>query len=647
MKNIRLGEYKVFLYRIFLVYVVYTLCRLLFVAFNKELLQVDSFGELMRLCYFGLRFDNTIIIYTNALFIILSLLPIKKLATNGFQKFLFYLYFITNSVAIAFNFIDFIYYRFTFTRSTINITESIENETNKSTLFWNFFTDYWYVFLLFIITIYVWVKLYKLVKINPKQYSKNWVYYTSSIIVFIGTLPLCVAGIRGDFDHSTRPINIVDASNNVTKSAHANVVLNTPFCVVRTLSKKSFKKVNFVSEEIINQKLKPFKQYHTGDTPMKKMNVVVFIMESFAREYCGAFNTKLNSKTYQSYTPFLDSLAQHSLIFDNAYTNGLKSIHAMPAILAGIPSFKDAFTSSAYSNTESESIVSVLNSQGYTTTFFHGAPNGSMGFLGYSNILGFDHYKGMTEYGNDQDFDGTWGIWDEKFFQYMKNEITKDKQPFFATLFSVSSHDPFRVPKEYEGKFPKGEVPVHQCIGYSDFALKRFFEEASKEDWFDNTLFVITADHCNQIYEEEYYKTLNRTAIPILFYMPGNSELKGIDSDWAQHIDIYPTILDILGYNKPFRSWGRSLLNKDDVPPFVINYLNNQYQFMYGDYICTFDGEKPTGYYHKSDKNYTKNLIGQNKPEFNEIKTRCEAFLQTYFNKIVDRDLKGISTINN
>lgn len=602
---------------------------------------MNNVTELMKLCYFGLRFDTTIIIYINALFIVFSLIPIKRTTGKKYQKFLFYLYFIMNGMGTALNFIDFIYYRFTFSRSTVSITESIENETNKLTLFFNFLTNYWYVFLLFIITMWVWIKLYKLVKVQSKEYNYNWKYFVMSIVVLIGIIPFTIAGVRGDFDHSTRPINIVDASDNVKNVAHANVVLNTPFCVVRTFSKNSFKKVNFVSEAVIEEKIKPIKQYHSGSEEMKKLNVVVFIMESFAREYLGAFNTKLNSPTYVSYTPFLDSLAQKSLIFDNAYTNGFKSIHAMPAVLAGIPSFKDAFTSSAYSNTESESLVSVLNGAGYKTTFFHGAPNGSMGFLGYSSILGYDSYKGMKEYGNDADFDGTWGIWDEKFFQYMNNEMSKDSQPFFATVFSVSSHDPFKVPKEYEGKFPKGKVPLHQCIGYSDYALKRFFESASKQPWFENTLFVITADHCNQIYEKEYLKAVNHTAIPILFYAPGNPELKGIDSDWAQHIDIYPTVLDILGYNKPFRSWGRSLLNKTEVPPFVMNYNNNQYQFMYGDYICIFDGKKPTGYYHKNDKNLDKNLINEKRPEFQELKVRCEAFLQNYFGKIVDRNLLG------
>src|SRR5690606_40040661 len=98
-------------------------------------------------------------------------------------------------------------------------------------LFFNFLTDYWYVFLLFFVSIYVWVKLYKRVKVTPKQYYNNSVYYISSVIIFLGSIPFCIAGIRGDFDHSTRPINVVDASSYVNNVAHANVILNTPFCV--------------------------------------------------------------------------------------------------------------------------------------------------------------------------------------------------------------------------------------------------------------------------------------------------------------------------------------------------------------------------------------------------------------------------------
>lgn len=640
MKNLRINEYLVFLYRIALVYLFYTLTRIMFVAFNTELLQIDSVNQVLKLCYYGLRFDTTIIIYTNALFIVLSLLPIRKVITKGFQKFLYYLYFITNGLAIAFNFIDTIYYRFTQTRSSSNISESIENEQNKLTLFTNFFLDYWYIFLLFIVCIWLWIKLYKRVQIKPSEPIPALKYYFLSGVIFLGFIPLAIAGVRGDFDHSTRPINIVDASNNVSKVAHANVVLNTPFCIVRTISKKSFKKLDFVDQQTIDSLIKPHKQYHQAGNPIQKKNVVVIILESFAREYIGAFNNPKPSADYKSYTPFIDSLAGHSLIFTNAHTNGYKSIHAMPAVLAGIPSFKDAYTSSPFSNTESESLISVLKGLGYQTTFFHGAPNGSMGFLGYSNILGFDHYKGMTEYNNPKDFDGTWGIWDEKFMQYMNREITNGKKPFFASIFTVSSHDPFRVPKEYEGKFPKGYVPIHQCIGYSDHALREFFRSAAKEEWFKNTLFVITADHCNQIHEPEYFKAINRVAVPILLYDPSNNDLQGVDTDWAQHIDIYPTIMDYIGYDKPFRSWGRSLLNKEDVAPFVVNYMNNQFQFFKGDYIVLFDGNNPTGIYHKSDKDFAKNLMSSKKTELEQITKMGKAFLQNYYNSIIDRNLK-------
>jgi phosphoglycerol transferase MdoB-like AlkP superfamily enzyme len=245
----------------------------------------------------------------------------------------------------------------------------------------------------------------------------------------------------------------------------------------------------------------------------------------------------------------------------------------------------------------------------------------------------------MTEYNNDKDFDGCWGIWDEKFFHFVKNKISEKKKPFLATIFSVSSHAPFEIPREYKQKFKEGNVPLHKCIRYSDYSLKKFFEEASKEHWYNNTLFVITGDHSNQIYYDEYFKTLNRTAVPILFYIPGNPNFKGVDNEWSQHIDIYPTILDIIDYNKPFRSWGRSLLRKNDIKPFTINYLNNQYQFMFNDYVCTFDGVKVTGYYAKSDKNFTKNLISQNIKEFQKMGIMCKAFVQNYFNTIIDRNL--------
>lgn len=639
MLRFRIQEFKVMIYRLLLIYLLYTLCRLLFVYFNKDILHVDSFYNLMRLCFYGLRFDTVSIMYLNLLFIVFSLLPYKGISQPKYQKFLFYIYLIPNTVGLILNFIDFIYYRFKNARSTIDITANIRNETNKTQLFSGFIIHYWYVFLLFFIVLLLWIFLYKKIKVNSTKYAVNYIFYLFSTLFLAVIIFAATFGIRGDLDITTRPINVVDANESVTNIVYSDVILNTPFCVFRNFSNSSFVKYKFVSNAEIDTLIQPIKEFKIQTNQNKKTNVVIFIMESFAREYLGAFNKDKNIKNYVSYTPFLDSLSNKSLIFTNAYSNGLGSIHATPSVIAGIPSFQEAFTSSRYVNTKIESLVSVLNDQGYETSFFHGAPNGSMGFLGFSKVLGYKNYFGMNEYNNNDDFDGVWGIWDEKFFNFMEEKLSKQKEPFMATNFSVSSHDPFQVPKEYKNKFKEGNVPLHKCIRYSDYALKIFFEKASKTKWFKNTLFVITGDHINQIYYDEYKKALKRTAIPILFYMPGNENLKGVNNDWAQHIDIYPTVLDILGYKQPFRSWGRSLLRKEGVKPFVINYINNQYQFMQGDYILTFDGEKPTGLYYKNDENFTKNLKNSKKKEFKEMTVNCEAFIQNYYENIIDGNL--------
>jgi phosphoglycerol transferase MdoB-like AlkP superfamily enzyme len=451
---------------------------------------------------------------------------------------------------------------------------------------------------------------------------------------------LSVGGIRGDFKKSTRPINLLDANRHVNHISQGDFVLNTPFAIIRTLNVNTFKKVAMVSDAAVQKFVQPIKQYQ--NRPATKPNVIVLIMESNGREYFGSFNKNQNILGYKSYTPFVDSLAQHSLIFTNAYANGFKSIHGMSSILAGVPSFKDAYTSSAFVKQKTQSLVSVLNDEGYDTSFFHGAPNGSMGFLGFGNILGIQHYYGKTEYNNDADFDGVWGIWDEPFFQYMKTVLDKKPQPFMATLFTVSSHNPYKIPEKYAGKFPKGDVNIHEGIGYTDYALRQFFATAKKEPWFKNTLFVLVADHTNTIFYEEYHKEFMRNTVPILFFS-ADERFKGVNDDWAQQIDIYPTVLDMIGYQKPFRSWGRSLVNTGGQEPFVVKYSANLYQYMSGAYICTFDGKKAVGFYAKDDKGMEQNLISNRTPEMDVLEIKVKAFVQDYMNRIIDKKLNDIN----
>lgn len=631
------NEYKVLGYRLLLAYFFYFVTRFLFFIYNSSYLKIESTYEFFRLYYHGLAFDTTAILYSNGLFIIMSVIPAVVNTKRYYQNILFYVYFLCNLTFWSSNFIDLIYYRFIFSRTTFAVMDSLEHESNKMLLFGNFLVNYWHVFLLLFVLSGVWIFLYKKVKIRPETPQKNGKYFIYSTLIFLGVVTLAIGGIRGDFKKSTRPINLLDANRYTTHVSQGDFVLNTPFAIVRTLNVNSFKRVDMVSDKDIEQYVKPVKQY--SNYPVTKPNVVVLIMESYGREYLGSFNKNQSIPDFVSYTPFIDSLAQHSLIFTNAYANGYKSIHGMSSILAGIPSFKDAYTSSSFVKQKTQSLVSVLKEEGYDTSFFHGAPNGSMGFLGFGNILGIEHYYGKNEYNNDADFDGTWGIWDEPFFQYMKRTLDKKKQPFMATLFSVSSHEPYKVPEKYTGKFPKGTVNIHESVGYTDYALRQFFDAAKKEPWFKNTIFVFVADHTNTVAYDEYLKEFMRNTVPILFYS-ADERFKGVNDDWAQQIDIYPTILDMIGYQKPFRSWGRSLVNpKSDETPFVVKHASNFYQYMSGDYICTFDGKKVVGFYAKADKGMEHNLISKRTPEMDVLEIKVKSFVQDYMNRIVEKRL--------
>lgn len=635
----RFSEYKVLFYRLLLAYIFYFIARVLFYVYNSDLIEVASTWDFLKLSYHGIAFDTTAILYTNMLFVVFSILPFYVNTRKGYQRFLFYLYFITNLISYSTNFIDFIYYRYTFGRSTVTITDSIAHESNKFLLFKSFLGDYWHVFVLFIVIAATWIFLYKKVKIEDVKVSQKMKYAITSVLAFLVIATFIVGGIRGDFKKSTRPINLVDANRYVSNAAQADIVLNTPFAIIRTLGKNSFQKVNFVSAKTIDTLIVPIKEYHNN--PPSKPNIVVFILESNAKEYFGSFNKHTNIKNYRGYTPFVDSLAQHSLIFSNAYANGYKSIHAVSSVLAGIPSFKDAFTSSPYPKQKTESLVSTLEKIGYSTSFFHGAPNGSMGFLGYSNILGVDEYYGKNEYNNDADFDGFWGIWDEPFFQYFSGVLNTKKEPFMATLFSVSSHNPYIVPPKYEGKFPLGDVNIHQCIGYTDFALKQFFAKAKKEPWFKNTIFVFVGDHGNTIFYDDYKKEFNKHQVMMMIYS-ADEKYVGENTDYAQQIDLYPTILDMIGYEKPFRSWGRSLINEKKIKPFVMRYSANNYQLMSENYICVFDGQKAIGFYAKPDKGLEHNLIANRNAEMDLLELRCKAFIQDYMERIVDKRLETV-----
>tara|TARA_B110000027_G_scaffold64465_1_gene69052 strand:+ start:339 stop:2252 length:1914 start_codon:yes stop_codon:yes gene_type:complete len=636
--NYRNQEIKVLSYRILLVFLFYTSFRLLFIYFNNDILKLTSFGNILELCYYGLRFDSVAIVYSNLIFLLLSILPLTQITSNGYQKFLFGVYFIFNGIGMMINFIDLEYYRFNLNRMMSSVFEVVKFETNKTTLFFHFLYTHFHLLLIYMFLFVLWIWLYNKIVIDPNKIVKIRNYIISSVLFFLTVSTLAVMGVRGgDLKKSTRPITLIDAMDHVDNPLHADVVLNSLFTIIRTLNQEDFKIRDQFNEDELTEVLNPIKSYNRDwDT---KPNVVIFILESMGREYWGSMNQKTQIPNYISYTPFLDSLAQHSLIYPNAFATSRKSIHGMPSVLAGIPSFKLSYASSSYAKQKIQSVVSLANELDYETSFFHGAANGSMGFQGFSNTLGFDEYYGRNEFNDDSEFDGYWGIWDEPFLQFMSSELDKKKRPFLSTVFTVSSHEPYIIPKKYMGKFEVGNIQMHQCVRYTDFALRRFFEKSKNSSWFKNTIFIFTADHGNQTFYPFYEKTINRFANPLMIYQT-ESTLIGVDERLTSHMDIYPTVADLMGYQKPFRSWGMSLMNAPSDASFVMNFFGGgSYFIMDDEYICVHNGKKATGFYLAEDKNLEKNLISKRNKSMDALEKKGSMFLQDYFNRIISGDM--------
>ena len=587
----------------------------------------------------GLRFDMSAVLYTNLLFIVLLLLPVPFRYNAVYQKVVKYVFIVTNSIALLANLSDIIYYRFTLRRTTWSVLSEFANE-NMGALTSSFIVDFWFIPLLWAMLIWLMVWLYGKIKVNRYQHNP-WAFYPLNTVLLGLVLGLSLAGMRGGFGTSTRPITLSNAGEYVNRPNEMYLVLNTPFSMLRTIGKADFKRVSYFSEAEANAIYSPVHQpAHT--VPFQPKNVVVIVLESFGKEAMGGYNGyKKNEPDFQSYTPFLDSLMQESKVYWHSFANGRKSIDALPSILTSIPSIQEPFVLTKYASNDLPSLPRLLNEKGYYTSFFHGAPNGSMGFNAFMNLIGVQDYYGKDEYNNDADFDGMWGIWDEEFLQFFGQKLNTFQQPFMSTVFTVSSHHPYKVPERYKAKFRTGPLPVFEVINYTDMALQKFFEKASKMPWYRNTLFVITADHAAAPQHfAEYQTNWGVYAIPILFYAPGDPEFNGTEQRVVQQLDIMPTVLGYLHYDKPYFSFGKNMLNVSDTENFAINY-NGVYQWFEGEYMLQFNGESTIALYnYVEDKLLKQNLKGRLPEKQQFMERRLKAFIQQYNNRMIDNTLK-------
>lgn len=675
-------------------YVVYTLARIEYLFENYGYFEQSiSDGHLLRLFAGGVVFDTPGIMYTNALYILMMLIPLHWKENITYHKVCKWLFVIINSLALIVNLADSVYFRFTLRRTSASVFNEFGNEDNLFSIAGLELINHWYLVIMAAVLIYAMWRLYVMPRIDMSKQSLKRYYILSAAGLAVGGV-LCVSGIRGGLinhwyqyvfaavlayvaykvhkgggnkyvkyisgcialllvvtapiggwrHRDIRPVALSNANEYTYRPTEVAIVLNTPFSIIRTFGKAVFFDPGYYPDKSELEKIYTPLHIPTHTGMLRNKNVVVIIIESYGREYIGGFNKEVLGEKYKGYTPFTDSLIQKSVTFRYSFCNGRKSIDGMPSILSGVPMFIKPFILTPQAMNDLSGLAGCLDKKGYYSAFFHGARTGSMGFNGFANATGFKDYFGREDFNKDsrfngdKDFDGYWAIWDEPFMQYYSKKMSDFKQPFVTALFTASSHHPFKVPEEYKNVYKEEELVIHKCIRYTDNALRKFFETSKKEPWFNNTVFVITSDHTNLSNHGEYSSDIGGFCSPIIIYDPSGELKPGMRDAIAQQIDIMPTLLGYLGYDEPYVAFGCDLFNTPDRETWAVNYLNGIYQYCKYGYVLQFDGTKTVGMYQLTDYLMKHNMVGEVK-EQQQMEREVKAIIQSYMDRMTGNKL--------
>ena len=625
------------LINLLIAYVVYFIARISYLFENWSYFSQNlSFSHLMEMLGGGLVFDTSAILVTNIPYIVLMLFPLHQKETRFYKQLCKWVFLIINSLALAINLCDAVYFRFTMRRTTTTVFSEFSNEGNLGGIFLTETLRHWYLVLVFVLLVWLMYRFYRTTNLDSRKLSW-WRYDLVALLSLAAFAPFVVAGIRGGFTTAVRPITISNANQYVDRPVEAALVLNTPFSLYRTIGKSVFVVPEYFTDE--KEMAAIYSPIHipSDSVPMTKKNVVVLIVESFGREYIGALNANLENGRYKGYTPHIDSLISKSITFTRSFCNGRKSIDGMPSILSSIPMFIEPFFLTPASMNHVSGIASLLAGEGYQTAFFHGAQRGSMGFMAFARSTGFQDYYGREDYdadkrfGGDEDFDGMWAIWDEPFLQYYATKMSEMKEPFMTAVFTASSHHPYVIPEKYKNVYPEEGIIMHKCIRYTDMALGKFFATASKQPWFNNTIFVLTSDHTNMS-DHDYYQTdLGGFCSPIIIYEPGREP--AMQDKIAQQIDILPTLMGLLHYPKPYFAFGIDVLNTQAEETWAVNYLNGIYQYVKYGHVLQFDGQQTKAVYALTDSLMQHNQQGK-LPQQQRMERELKAIIQQYMERM-------------
>jgi phosphoglycerol transferase MdoB-like AlkP superfamily enzyme len=610
--------WQIFALKMSILMLIFTFCRILFHLHNSEYFPSVGLSDYLAGAWFDL-ISCCLLFFPLA---ILELFPNKDRNRRWIRLSINFFTWSPVVLGTLINLIDVEYYHHTSSRSNAGLIKMLGYGNDLGQQLPAFFVDYWFILVyLFLMLFIFWLALKKL---TLHKSENETVGLKKQAITYVITLFLIVFIARGGF--VSKPIRATEAAK-YTSAENVQFILNSAFKVINSWDSKPITEKDYFSQSELTEIFSPNRQY-SSENRLKDQNIVIIILESFAIEYIDRFNLD-----HENYTPFFDQLADSSLMFTNCFANGKKSLDAVPSIIASIPKLMETeYSISPYNSNSLEALPNILSKNGYSTGFYHGATNGSMNFDSFTAFAGFEHYYGRSEYDNNSDYDGTWGIYDEEFMSWSVDEFSKMKKPFFSALFTISSHPPFAIPEKYKTVFNDGPSERHNAISYTDFALKKFFEKAKQQEWYDSTLFILVADHTPGSSRRIYLHERGQLNIPMLFFHPSDSFFRGSNDAIVSQVDIMPTVLDLIGYQKPFYSFGTSVFNKHE--QFSVSELGGKF-ILFGEinqvkYTLVFQNDEALALYRMDDLYQDREILADFPEVTATLTKKMKALIQTY-----------------
>jgi phosphoglycerol transferase MdoB-like AlkP superfamily enzyme len=537
----------------------FLLFRLIFIYYFYDELIVSNFFIYLKAVWLGIRLDLIVTSYLSLPILFTIFNPFRKWNSKLYVK-LFYIYFYIILLLLTFfSFINIEWYKEFGTH--LNTMLMMYGTTQEA---WGLVFEQYNLLLYIFLSISIIVGIYSFFK-----YLQNSIFIIGTdnkikFFTFILSILLTGVLIRGGLQN--RPLDWGYAY--FSKSNLANSIAQNPiFFFGRSFIemkaeedyKNNFLKITNINEvDSIYKSLKEKNSINDNFLNINKINgkspnIVLIILESFISENCNFLNPRLK----ESITPFLSKLSSRSISFSNCFANGVRSAYGIGSILGSWPVIPGkpiiSQVESGFSNNVISKAMDVFKELGYNRTFIYG------GDANFDNMKGFCMANGFDSIIDDKDRlfnskDGTpFGIFDHLMIDTLiKIANSKDKNsPFMLTLFTTTNHTPFRIPKEYESYFQniktgkKNYLKAKKTMAYNDLIIKEFFEKIKYEEWYKNTIFVITADHGLNIHRDLQNHPRNGH-IPFIIY----SEL--IDTPIliekiVSQVDIMPTIIDLIG----------------------------------------------------------------------------------------------------